>query len=260
MAEGHLLFDCNENWINAFVSLAGLLPGGAVEYVEGFTITKTGIRSPDFNIVFALDRPEALGNVSKRIESLFIRSKVPWQLITTAGGSDYVRPLIREMNLVLSEVVPGMALSPLPDSCPPPPKDLEIRKVEDLQQVDMFLRTSEAGFGVTVADLDVLENGLMSANSDAPFRGALYLGCIGGKPVATSLRSTTREVAGIYLVSTLPEFRGRGFGEAVVWKAVMDGHEEGCTMSCLQASKMGRPVYERMGYRTIVDYHILRTA
>jgi GNAT superfamily N-acetyltransferase len=245
--------------MNTFESLAGLLPGGAVEYVEGFTITKTGIQSPDFNVVFALDRPESLGSVRERIESLFIRGKIPWQLITTAESSEYVRPLIDNMNLVLSEVALGMVLRPLPDLCPPPPKEFEIHQVEEPEQMDMFIRTADAGFGDTVTGLDVLENRLMSANFAFRFRGALYLGCIGGKPVATSLCSRTGEVAGIYIVSTLPEFRGRGFGEAMVWRAVMDSHEEGCTMSCLQASKMGRPVYERMGYRTIIDYHIWRT-
>lgn len=263
MAEAHFVSDCNENWISTFESLAGLLPGGAVEHVEGFTITRTGIHSPDFNVVFALDKPDALGSVPERIESLFIRSKIPWQLITTTESSEYVRPLIGSMNLVLSEVTPGMLLRPLPDSCPPAPKDLEIGEVEEPELMDMFLRTSFEGFGDTFAlpfDVGALENRLMSSSSDAPFRGALYLGWVGGKPVATSLRSTTREVAGIYVVSTLPEFRGRGFGEAMVWRAVMDGHEERCTMSCLQASKMGRRVYERMGYRTIVDYHIWRAA
>ena len=33
-----------------------------------------------------------------------------------------------------------------------------------------------------------------------------------------------------------------------------DGVADGCSVAILQASDMGRPVYERMGFRTVVEY------
>jgi hypothetical protein len=32
-------------------------------------------------------------------------------------------------------------------------------------------------------------------------------------------------------------------------RALADGRERGCEVSTLQATKLGRPVYERLGYR-----------
>jgi predicted acetyltransferase len=61
-------------------------------------------------------------------------------------------------------------------------------------------------------------------------------------------------VAGIYFVSTLLEFRRRGFGEAMTWRGVLDGRATGCRLSYLRASRMGRPMYEKIGFRVVEEY------
>jgi predicted acetyltransferase len=60
--------------------------------------------------------------------------------------------------------------------------------------------------------------------------------------------------AGIYNVATLPSHRKRGYGEAMTWRAVAGGAAAGCDVAILQASQMGRPIYERMGFRLVAPY------
>jgi predicted acetyltransferase len=61
-------------------------------------------------------------------------------------------------------------------------------------------------------------------------------------------------VAGIYNVATPAAFRNRGLGEATTRAAVAEGQRRGCVMSTLQASEMGYPIYERMGFRTATTW------
>jgi predicted acetyltransferase len=67
----------------------------------------------------------------------------------------------------------------------------------------------------------------------------------------------THGVAGIAWVGTIPECRNRGFGEAVTWAAVREGLRRGACFANLQASPMGRPIYERMGFITPTSYRVM---
>ena len=56
------------------------------------------------------------------------------------------------------------------------------------------------------------------------------------------------------MVGTRPEERRHGYGEAVTAAATNDLFSSGAQAVVLQASAMGAPIYERMGYRTFTTY------
>lgn len=58
--------------------------------------------------------------------------------------------------------------------------------------------------------------------------------------------------AGVFFVATRPDARGRGLAAGLLGRAVADARERGCDISTLQATRMGEPVYARVGYRTIM--------
>ena len=86
------------------------------------------------------------------------------------------------------------------------------------------------------------------------FAAQMYTGFLDGEPVATSALFMSNHVAGVYNVATQDAYRRRGLGAAMTWQAVHDGANAGCLLASLQASEMGRPVYERMGFRTVTSY------
>ena len=83
-----------------------------------------------------------------------------------------------------------------------------------------------------------------------------YLGFVDGVPAATAMRFASHRIAGVFNVSTVPEYRGRGVGAALTWRAALDGRADGCLASALQASELGLSVYRRMGYREVMTYQI----
>ena len=245
---------CNDNYQMTFEHISNGVPMGLAERRGGVTIIRTGMPTSEFNIVFALERPESLEGLVEKITQILVNEQVPWRLATTIESSEYMKPIIDGLRLVHSGNLPGMILEPIQDLPRVPPKDLEIKEISEKDEISTFLNTGASGFGEPPGSMDLFMRPIYNLSRTKLYKGRCYLGYSNGKPVATSLRFASGNVAGIYFVSVLPDFRRRGFGEAMTWRAVMDGHRDGCTIAYLQSSNMGLPVYRRMGFRKFIEY------
>lgn len=93
-----------------------------------------------------------------------------------------------------------------------------------------------------------------SAPVEPPAR--LYQARVGGE-VACVLQTIDCEGdCGVYFVATLPRYRGQALARRLMSVALAEGRERGCETSTLQASPMGEPVYERLGYQTPCRLHM----
>ncbi|MBI3746412.1 MAG: GNAT family N-acetyltransferase [Chloroflexi bacterium] len=133
------------------------------------------------------------------------------------------------------------------------PPDLpghEIRRVVDAAGLDDHLSTGAMGFGLPEA---ILRAVVVPALIDRPDT-AIYVGYANGAPVSTGLGVRTGRTIGVYNIATVETARGRGYGAAMTRRVVDDGVSAGCDVAILQASQMGLPLYERLGFRTVVEY------
>ena len=55
----------------------------------------------------------------------------------------------------------------------------------------------------------------------------------------------------VQMVAVVPEARGNGISRHLIAHALADAVERGAQTSTLVATKLGRPVYERLGYRPL---------
>jgi GNAT superfamily N-acetyltransferase len=76
----------------------------------------------------------------------------------------------------------------------------------------------------------------------------LYEARVGGEPVCVLGTYDNDDDCEVYFVATLPDHRGRGLARRLMGRALNDARERGLTVSSLQATKMGYPIYERLGY------------
>jgi GNAT superfamily N-acetyltransferase len=82
-----------------------------------------------------------------------------------------------------------------------------------------------------------------------------YVAFTDGAPVACAATCERDRVCGFYAVGTVPEARGGGLCSRLMRRAMADAAARGCEVAVLQASKMGEPVYARLGFRAIGRMH-----
>ena len=79
---------------------------------------------------------------------------------------------------------------------------------------------------------------------------------VDGKLVSTLLLFRKDGVAGMHEVGTLRDHRRHGFCRALVNQALVDAREKGCTVASAQSSVRGKPVYQRIGMRTVCHLRV----
>jgi GNAT superfamily N-acetyltransferase len=80
-------------------------------------------------------------------------------------------------------------------------------------------------------------------------RGAVYVARSGGQAVGCLVMVDNGAAADVEWVAVAPEARGRGLSGRLLAIALADAAERGCELSTLVATRLGRPVYERLGFR-----------
>jgi hypothetical protein len=129
----------------------------------------------------------------------------------------------------------------VPRSAPP---DLEVKEVRDVEELHAWERVTIEGY-----PLDALTGappGSITSESwlEEP-RLRLWVGWVGNRPVSASFAWTEHGINNVTLVATVPDDRGRGYGEALTWHAA---RADPSLPAMLISSDLGRPIYERMGF------------
>jgi ribosomal protein S18 acetylase RimI-like enzyme len=90
---------------------------------------------------------------------------------------------------------------------------------------------------------------LATGFAEAPWQ--LYVGYLNGWPVATNILFNGGGAAGLYGIGAVPEVRGQGIGAAITLQPLLDAREQGYHVGVLFATRMGVPVYRRLGFKEL---------
>jgi len=156
-------------------------------------------------------------------------------------------PLLSPPEMVRTSKLPAADL----------PAGMEIRRVESAEDLADFRDVAEdawSTYGIPAEVTRTIFGG--DAFIDAPH----VVGVVGyadGAAASCALVHLSHGIAGLYWVSTVGSARGRGLGEACTRAVTNIGFDMGARMVSLQASPMGLPIYERLGFEKIATYELL---
>jgi predicted GNAT family acetyltransferase len=83
-----------------------------------------------------------------------------------------------------------------------------------------------------------------------------YTGYYQGTPAASSMAIDHGKSVGLHWVGTLPEYRHKGLGYAVSLQPLREAKKKGFAQALLFASEMGKPVYEKIGFKEYALYKV----
>lgn len=190
---------------------------------------------------------EYAGQLTERLRG------VPWLWWVGPDSGPDVADRLGAHGAELVGTVPVMAMAldrPVPVD---PPPGVKIETDAALPKwVDVYC----ACFGVPAAAVD----DTLRVETERTDAGPVvrFAATVEGRLVGTALLLTTHDVAGVYVVTTTPEYRRRGIGTAITAAALETARERGYRVATLQASSLGEPVYRRMGFEKVAAYRMYR--
>ena len=246
----NVLADMNENWAAWLQFTAEHAAGGESETFGTVRCSSVGVPIPLFNQAFVFDKP-ATDDLASATNWLAERD-VPFVVTAPDTIAGAVASMAESAGLdPTATTTPGMALAPLAELPTGVDGEVEIVAVTDPAQLTDFAVVASEAFDAPLEAAGTLA----PSSSLADDRCAWFIGYIDGDPAACGQLLRTADVAGVYSIGVRERFRRRGLGAAITTVVLAAGKDVGCAIGVLQASPMGRPVYERMGFGTVTQYH-----
>ncbi len=234
-----------------FVAIACAAPHPAIGEDAGLILVGPGAALPRYNAAFLLQPPEDLSATLAVGKEFF--GGGGWMLKAYGGVARGIDAGARAAGMQ-HEVEPGMALRIRRRGIAElKVEGLTIAPVSDVPTLWAFDRTMQAGFesSLPIASPEVMNSGSLLRVAGLRF----FHGTVNGEPAGTATIFHWHGVSCIADISVVPAFRRRGIGAAMTAHAVNASRLLTTDIAYLEASAMGEPVYQRLGFREVVRAH-----
>lgn len=163
---------------------------------------------------------------------------------------------LRDAGLEFVGPGPGMAADLAALNTAPAPVGLRITRVGDEAALRQWVYVAGAGYSEpdTILKARFAVHAALGLGDDQPLQR--YLALLDGAPVAIAALFLGAGVAGIYEVATVPAARRKGIGGAVTLAALRQARTLGYRVGVLEASPMGFPVYQHLGFQQTCSFDI----
>jgi len=242
----NLLLDYARGEAAAFGDVIGALGGRVAHDVEyGVHMRDSGLPTP-FGNAALLSRPIADGEIDgllARLRAFFGSTPGgPYMLYSPWPIADLAPHGFAPIGHPPLMLRPAGGAAPLADG-------LHIVRATDTATLADFERTLIEAY--PVAELQPWERSAFLRPGVLDTAWRFFVGYEGHRAVATAAAYVTPTVTIVELVSAQPECRGKGYGAAITAAATLTEPDR---PAMLVASDLGRNVYARLGYTSILRY------
>lgn len=211
-----------------------------------------GVAFPTFSGVIETEKtPNITEEHIDNVLSLFNKSKLPFLWWTAENKKLEKRGfqfggVMRGISLDLKNEIPTTHAAP---------SDLKVKQVKTDQELKDFNILLAKGFGM---DSELLVQQTHAANHSMMKEGSVvhYLGYIKDLPVGVASISFCPDSAGIWNFTTLPEYRRKGIGTALLNTSLAEAKKRGYkeTMAILMPKGMAWGVFRQKGFKEVCDF------
>jgi ribosomal protein S18 acetylase RimI-like enzyme len=228
--------------------------GGIAREEDGLVMVAANHPCPVFVNSALRIGPVDANDTLRRIKAFFAERGHHCETWVREGADADLEQVAIAAGMRVAIELSGMVLHQCPD-LPEPQTGVEIRRVENAQGVRDFADIAGDVFADEVSGLkDLVHHMFSEPRSLVAPDTAAFVVWDRGEPASTALTMVKEGVAQVCWVATRPEARGRGLGGLATVAATRAGFALGARFASLEASAMGAPVYQRLGFREVLRY------
>lgn len=217
-------------------------------------LVNTGIPCDMFNVACLTDSDTDLEYIANSFHCL------PFAL-WIGFGNNHEKQKLEKFGLQNPEIESGMyaditKMSKISDC-----KILHISQVTDLISLQDFVEVYKK---LLPTDAKAIEQFYLSASpfilkKTSPLK--LFVGYVNQQPAATGALFLHADVAGVWDVTTLPDFRNMGIATNMVRYSLFHAHDmHGYRTGVLTATKSGEKVYRKLGFQKLKEFFVFNVS
>lgn len=196
------------------------------------------------SVLYAAD-PDAVLAVYDDLARAYDEAGVRAWTVWVRPGDDALAAALEQRGHELDSM-PALMGAPIDELDLDGPVELDL---DPAPRWDVLAELNERAYG--------LPPGVMRGGFDEMGGMELLMARVDGAPVAGLAWLAEDGDCIAAFVATLPEARGRGLATMLMRRMLLDARDAGCTTATLEGSRLGAPVYSRLGYRTLGELRMM---